>query len=105
MSAITAYFIWRKLPYNFKSAKRSTRFAPIFFFLLDQPAQSGLSDGLAKGFQLFARTFRNQLHPPIWEVAHGACDFKPGGQRLHCVAKTDALHAAGVINSYSLPAH
>src|SRR5688572_31763375 len=100
MSAMTAYFIRPMLPYDFESAKLSRRRAEHFFFTLNQPAQPRLAHCLPESIEFLALPFRKQFHPTIVEIAHRACDFESSRDRLHCVTKSDSLHAARIKNGH-----
>src|SRR5436190_14451665 len=100
MSAMTAYFILLILPYDFESAKLSLGRAKSFFLSLNQSAQTGLTHRHAKSIELLALAFRNHLDAAIFKIAHRACYFESGCDRLHCVAKPDSLHAARIQNGH-----
>src|SRR5688500_8523473 len=102
---MTAYFIQPILPYDFESAKLPGRRAERFLFPLDQPAQSRVANRLAKRLQFLALALDDQFHATVTEVAHRARDLKSRRQRLHAVAKSNSLHAAGVKDSHPLAAH
>lgn len=96
------------MPYlsdDFKPAKFAHRIAPLNCFITNKVTQPFLSYGLPKGLQFFFRAFGDQLDPAIRQVTDRACHLKTGGNRLHSITKSDALHATRIKNLHSLALH
>jgi len=93
------------LPYYFESAKVSGCLAPVLFFALDVALEARFADRLAKRVELLAGALGDQLDAAIRQIAHCAGHFKAWSKTLHRVTKPNALHATGIKNRHSLPAH
>ena len=88
-----------RLSNNFKSMKFILRVAPRDLSSRIKSRKPRVANGGAKGFQFRARAFGDQFHAAVRQIAHGAGHFKSGGDGFRGVAKTDALHVAGVKNA------
>jgi hypothetical protein len=80
------------------------RVAPTYTFVADKASKSRASDGVAKRFEFFARTFGDEFDAAVGQIAHNAGDLKTGGESLGGVAKADALDAAGIENLQAMAA-
>jgi hypothetical protein len=79
----------------FKSPKFIFCVCPIYLLVADKSSKTCIVQRRAESVKLFASAFGHQFDPAVGQIADGAGDFKPGGDRLGGVAKAHALHMTG----------
>ena len=102
MSAMMANFI--ALANYFKTTNIILSGAPRHSLAADKGFQSRIAYGIAESSKLFAHTFGDQLDSTVGQIAHGAGDFKSGGDGFRGVAESNTLHMAGIKNFHAAAA-